>query len=410
MGDAGGASASAAPETSSASSNAGWRGAAAAVAAVATRTTIPRSEARTIDATRSGTARLYSAYTRRQVASNRRTWLSCCAAASPASDDGRRDQAVRGAPDRGARLRRGPLAFADPWRVGQRRGARAVERGSLRIRAGAVVPHDGAHRLRAHAVAHHRGLLRARARDRLFRLCLAPRAQPHVAVAAAIPATRAMAVAFGNSVQLGIPMATALFGEEGLAIHIPLVSLHALILLSVLTALVELDLARAAHGRGTDLSRCGARSRRPCATPCCIPCCCPCSRASRGTFSGCRFPHAWTRCWCCSASAVVPLCLVLIGVSLAQYGIKGHCTARRSRRSASCSCCRRPCCSRAVRLRAHGPPARRARHDGGAARRHECAACSRSATACSKPRRRRRSSRRRSRSSRRPGFGSPCSR
>jgi len=42
--------------------------------------------------------------------------------------------------------------------------------------------------------------------------------------AAAIPATRAMAVAFGNSVQLGIPMATALFGEEGLAIHIPLVT------------------------------------------------------------------------------------------------------------------------------------------------------------------------------------------
>ena len=74
-----------------------------------------------------------------------------------------------------------------------------------------------------------------------------------VAVAAAIPATRAMAVAFGNSVQLGIPMATALFGEEGLAIHIPLVSLHALTLLSVLTVLVELDLARAAHGHGTDL-------------------------------------------------------------------------------------------------------------------------------------------------------------
>ena len=95
------------------------------------------------------------------------------------------------------------------------------------------------------------------------------------AVAAAVPATRAMAVAFGNSVQLGIPMATALFGEEGLAIHIPLVSLHALILLSVLTALVELDLARAAHGRGTDLKS----MRRALATTLrntvCIPCCLP---------------------------------------------------------------------------------------------------------------------------------------
>ncbi len=50
---------------------------------------------------------------------------------------------------------------------------------------------------------------------------------------------------FGNAVQVGIPLAAALYGEAGLALHITLVSLHALILLTVLTALVELDLARA---------------------------------------------------------------------------------------------------------------------------------------------------------------------
>jgi hypothetical protein len=48
-------------------------------------------------------------------------------------------------------------------------------------------------------------------------------------------------------VQLGIPMATALFGDEGLAIHIPLVSLHALILtVGDDGRSSELDLARRA--------------------------------------------------------------------------------------------------------------------------------------------------------------------
>ena len=62
------------------------------------------------------------------------------------------------------------------------------------------------------------------------------------------PAARAVSASFGNSVQLGIPMAAALFGEAGLAVHIALVSLHALIMLTLPTVLVELDLARAAPG------------------------------------------------------------------------------------------------------------------------------------------------------------------
>ena len=63
--------------------------------------------------------------------------------------------------------------------------------------------------------------------------------------APAVPAVRAIAVSYGNAVQMGIPMAAAMFGEAGLGIHLMLVSVHGLILLSVLTALVELDLARA---------------------------------------------------------------------------------------------------------------------------------------------------------------------
>jgi predicted permease len=144
------------------------------------------------------------------------------------------------------------------------------------------------------------------------------------AASAAVPATRAMAVSFGNSVQLGIPMATALFGEEGLAIHIPLVSLHALILLSVLTALVELDLARAAHGRGSDFRS----MRRALATTIrntvLHPVLLPVLAGVAWHVLGLPIPAAVDEVLVLLASAVVPLCLVLIGVSLAQYGVKGH--------------------------------------------------------------------------------------
>jgi malonate transporter and related proteins len=65
------------------------------------------------------------------------------------------------------------------------------------------------------------------------------------AVAPALPSVRAISTVFGNTVQLGIPFAAALYGEEGLAIHIPLISVHALLILTLVTVLAELDVARA---------------------------------------------------------------------------------------------------------------------------------------------------------------------
>ena len=66
----------------------------------------------------------------------------------------------------------------------------------------------------------------------------------------AAASVRAISASFGNTVQVGIPMAAALFGEAGLAIHLAIVSLHALVLLTLSTALVELDLARAQRRSG----------------------------------------------------------------------------------------------------------------------------------------------------------------
>jgi malonate transporter and related proteins len=139
----------------------------------------------------------------------------------------------------------------------------------------------------------------------------------------AVPTARAISVAFGNTVQLGIPFSAALFGEAGLAIHIPLISIHALLILSILTVLVELDLARAAgrDGRAVPLSRVLATTAR---NTLIHPVVLPVLAGLGWHLLGMPLPALVDELLATLGTAVVPLCLVLIGVSLAQYGVKGH--------------------------------------------------------------------------------------
>lgn len=135
----------------------------------------------------------------------------------------------------------------------------------------------------------------------------------------AAPAVRAITASFGNSVQLGIPMAAALFGEPGLAIHIALVSLHALVLLSVLTTLVELDLARAAGPR--DLA---ATLRTTVRNTVIHPVVLPVLAGLAWNATGLGLHPVVDETLAALGSAVVPLCLVLIGMTLAYYGLQGR--------------------------------------------------------------------------------------
>ena len=142
------------------------------------------------------------------------------------------------------------------------------------------------------------------------------------AAAPAAPATHALAVTFGNSVQLGIPFAAALFGEAGLAVHVSLVSLHALVLLSVTTVLVELDLARAHAGAdATPLARTLARTAR---NTLIHPVVLPVVAGLVWSVGGIGIPTVVDEVLVLLASAVVPVCLVLIGVTLATYGLRGR--------------------------------------------------------------------------------------
>ena len=145
----------------------------------------------------------------------------------------------------------------------------------------------------------------------------------------AAPATRAIAATFGNSVQVGIPLAAAVFGEAGLAIHIALVSLHALVLLTVLTALVEMDLARAASATATpgaprglqSLARTLAQTARNTVVH---PVVLPVLAGLAWNLTGVGLHPIVDESLLTLAAAVVPVCLVLIGVTLAAYGVRGR--------------------------------------------------------------------------------------
>jgi malonate transporter and related proteins len=148
----------------------------------------------------------------------------------------------------------------------------------------------------------------------------------------AAPATRAVGASFGNSVQLGIPMAAALFGEAGLALHLTLVSLHALILLTVPTALVELDLARARlQGEAATAGAAGSAGARIAATlahttrqALIHPVVLPVVAGLLWNLTGLGLHPLADEVLVGLGSAVVPLCLVLIGLSLAYYGLQGR--------------------------------------------------------------------------------------
>jgi predicted permease len=138
---------------------------------------------------------------------------------------------------------------------------------------------------------------------------------------AAVPAVRAITAIFGNSVQVGIPLVAAVFGEAGLGVHIALVSLHALILLSVLTALVELDVAhaRAQHEVGASLWR---TLRTTAYNTVVHPVVLPVLAGMAWNVSGLGLlPGPLDETLQLLSTAVAPVCLVLIGISLAYYGV-----------------------------------------------------------------------------------------
>lgn len=139
------------------------------------------------------------------------------------------------------------------------------------------------------------------------------RRQPGEAVTE--PSVKAITAGFGNTLQVGVPVAAGVFGEPGLAIHIAVVSLHALTLLTLLTALVELDLARGQAGRSL-----AATLRQTVRNTVIHPVVLPVLAGLGWNATGWPLPAVLDEVLQTLGTAVVPLCLTLIGMSLAYYG------------------------------------------------------------------------------------------
>ncbi len=139
----------------------------------------------------------------------------------------------------------------------------------------------------------------------------------------AAPCIRAMATGYGNLVQVGLPLAAALFGEAGLAIHVTLVSVHSLLLLTVLTALVELDLARERRRLGQADAHFGHTVALTLRNTIVHPVVLPVLAGWLFNGAGLQLPGAADEALQLLGQAAVPLCLVLIGMSLAVYGVAG---------------------------------------------------------------------------------------
>ena len=140
---------------------------------------------------------------------------------------------------------------------------------------------------------------------------------------AAEPSVRAITASFGNTVQVGIPLAAALFGEAGLALHITIVSLHSLTLLTVLTGLVELDLTHEQQRIDPGSARLVRILATTAKNTVIHPVILPVLAGLAWNLSGLALPGVADEILATLGQAVVPLCLVLIGVSLAHYGVRG---------------------------------------------------------------------------------------
>jgi predicted permease len=135
-------------------------------------------------------------------------------------------------------------------------------------------------------------------------------------------AVRAITSSYGNAVQVGIPLAAALFGESGLGLHLTLVSLHGLVLLTVLTALVEHDVARSRQG-ASGAAVWHTMLRNMLVHPVVLP-----LVVGLGfNAAGFMLPELIDQLLQVLGSAVVPVCLLLIGLSLHSYGLNGPVSA-----------------------------------------------------------------------------------
>jgi predicted permease len=137
-------------------------------------------------------------------------------------------------------------------------------------------------------------------------------------VAADVATVRSLSVTFGNTVQIGIPVALAAFGETGLAIHATIIAVHALVLLTAATVMMEWA-RRDRAGAGLFTAVLLPMFRQTLIHPVILPV----VAGFAWNIFRLPLPGPVEATLVTLSQAAVPLCLVLIGLSMAHYGVAG---------------------------------------------------------------------------------------
>jgi malonate transporter and related proteins len=128
-------------------------------------------------------------------------------------------------------------------------------------------------------------------------------------------ATVALTVGFSNLVMMGIPIVRLAFGEPGLAILLTVITFHSLVLLTSMTLLAELEGELTFEAflksiRGVFLH------------PVIVPILLGLLWSFVSQITGFAFPSSLDKALEVLSGAAAPLSLVLLGASLAQFGLK----------------------------------------------------------------------------------------
>ena len=140
-------------------------------------------------------------------------------------------------------------------------------------------------------------------------------------IAADVATVRALSVTFGNTVQIGIPVVVAAFGEAGLAIHAAIIAVHALVLLTSATIMIEWVRRHQVDGGPADsiVPVVLAMIKQTLIHPVILPV----VAGFAWNLRSLPLPGPVDATLFTLSQAAVPLCLVLIGLSLAHYGVNG---------------------------------------------------------------------------------------
>ena len=132
----------------------------------------------------------------------------------------------------------------------------------------------------------------------------------------------ALAGVFSNTVMIGIPLVELAYGKAGLVTLLTLISVHALVLLTVITVVFELVVAREARatGAGASLWRSvGAAVRSTVIHPIPLPILCGLLYAQTGW----RLPVVVDKPLQLLANAFGPIALLLVGVTMSRTRVVG---------------------------------------------------------------------------------------